>query len=279
MTKVKFTLRHTGYCTANRAHTLRGVPNQTIRFYATIGIIRHPEHGVIVFDTGYSNRFFEATRQYPMKLYAQITKVFHQDGEDITSVLKREGIEIDEVRYVLISHFHGDHTCGLRDFRNAQFIAPKRAWNDVRGKQGIAALIKGYLSATIPDDFRDHLRLIDFEHPTEVDSILGPMVDVFSDGSIRLMELDGHACGQMGALLNTQPDPTFLIADAAWLEENYTQLHLPAPLTRLIFSSWKAFVQSLQKVHAYHLAHPEVQIIPCHCEKTLRKQSPELFHD
>ena len=104
---------------------------------------------------------------------------------------------------------------------------------------------------------------------TLIDLILGPQYDLFGDGSFLLCSLPGHAVGQIGARVKTKYSEVFMIADAAWLKENFENLHLPSPIVKLFFSSWSDFKASLKRVHDFNIAHPEVPIIPCHCKSTM----------
>lgn len=269
---VKFQLKSAGYCMASKSHALRGAARKDIRFYATYGVIHHPEHGVILFDVGYSQRFFEYTSRFPYKLYQYMTKVFIKPEEEVVTALRNDGIEPEMVNYIILSHFHADHVGGLKDFPNATFICNKTAYEMVQGKSGFAAMKHGFVPHFMPDDFEKRLRLIDIEKGTFIDKDLGKLVDIFEDGSILLCDLDGHAIGQIGAILNTETQPTFLIADACWLEETYKEDWLPNPIVRLFFGSWSAFKDSVQKIKNYYKNNPETVIIPCHCEATMWRE-------
>ena len=272
MVKVKFSLRSAGYCEAKQSHALRGTKKKDIKFYATYGHMEHPVHGHILFDTGYTRRFYELTERLPFSIYAKCTKVYISKEEEAKSVLTNAGINPKEVKYIIISHFHADHIGGLRDFPQATFISSELAFLDIKDRKGISALKRGFIPKLLPDDFEQRLRLISFSENYIEHQILGKMIDLFGDKSILLTELDGHAKGQVGALINTEElNQVFLISDAAWLTENYQKLHLPSPIVRLFFSSWTAFKTNLNNIHKYHKAHPEVIIIPCHCEKTFKK--------
>ena len=62
---------------------------------------------------------------------------------------------------------------------------------------------------------------------------------------------------------------------AAWVKKNYQEMHLPSPIVKLFFSSWKDFRVSLQKVNTYYNSKTNTQIIPCHCVETLLQINPD----
>ena len=184
--------------------------------------------------------------------------------------MKKKGIHPSDIKFIIISHFHADHIAGLRDFPNAEFICSDVAYQDVKNRKGISALKRGFIPSLMPEDFESRTKFLSFDDATKGVDYLGKIIDLFKDESILICQLEGHAKGQIGALLNTDKK-TFLISDAAWLKQNYIDLHFPNPIVRLFFDSWSNFKTSLNKVHNYHKAHPEIQIIPCHCEETLKE--------
>ena len=274
MIKVKFNYKSAGYCEAKQSHVLRGTSNRIIKFFATYAHIEHPIHGHILFDTGYTTRFYEVTKNYPFKLYAKITKVYINKEEEAKNVLKKKGINPNDISYIIISHFHADHIGGLLDFPHAKFICSESAFQDIKNKKGLFALKKGFIPSLLPSDFQLRTRCISFDREGKENKYLGKVIDLFNDKSILICQLDGHAKGQIGALLNASKK-VFLIADAAWLKESFENLHLPNPIVRLFFSSWSDFKRNLNKVHMYHKSHPETLIVPCHCEKTFRKMTKD----
>lgn len=270
MTKVKFNLESAGYCEANQSHVLRGKPSKTIKFYASYGHIEHPVYGHILFDTGYTKRFYKATIKLPSKIYAKITKVYISENEEAINVLAKKGISPSDIKYIIISHFHADHIGGLRDFPKAKFICSEEAYEDVKNRKGIPALRRGFLPTLMPDDFEERTQFISFKKETKEVEHIGKVIDLFDDESILICQLSGHVKGMVGAIVNAEKK-FFLITDAAWLKENYADLHLPSPLVRLIFDSWRDYKNSIHKIHAYSKANPDTEIIPCHCELTYNK--------
>ena len=268
MKMLEFKLLAAGYCTAKESIAKVSGAKKNIRFYATYALIKHPEIGYILFDTGYSQEFFKATNKFPLSLYAKATKVYLQKHETAKETLIQLGVPLDQIKYVIISHFHGDHIGGLKDFPNAKYICSKSAWEEVKGSKGFGALFKGFLPSQIPSDFESRLQFIENSSLGKMDPDLGKINDLFGDGSVWTCPLEGHAKGQFGILFKTKTQNVFLIADAAWLKDNYENLDLPNSMVRLFFHSWKNFKESLMRIHLYHKSNPDTLIIPCHCEKT-----------
>lgn len=241
-----------------------------IRFYATFGIIRHPTEGVILFDTGYSHRFFDVTKKYPEKLYAKITKVFLEKQEEAVEQLKALGIAASDVKKIILTHFHADHTAGLRDFPEAIIYCSEVAAAKALPLRGFAAVRKGILPQLHPDDIASRIRIIGKDAGVvHEDTRWGQVVDLFGDGSIKLVDLPGHAAGQIGAILRTDKGTVFLIADTAWVRKSWQEFVMPNRLAGFIFDSWSDFKNSLRKVYEYAQANPETVIIATHCRETM----------
>lgn len=263
-------LNYAGYCLAKASHAVKGDPPNDIQFKAMFGLIKHPTMGWILFDTGYTRRFYEATSSFPNRLYAWITKVFIDVEEEVQAQLKHAGIEATDIHHVLISHFHADHIGGLKDFKNAQFYCSKKAWLQVSKCSDFWAFSKGILKSLIPNDFMERVTFIEDINSTIVDPIFGKYIDLFGDDSMLVFNVPGHAAGQIGVKLKTNKATYLLVADACWDSRAYTQGALPSPLVKLFFDSWEDYVQSVLKLKNYHHAHPAHVIIPSHCFESYR---------
>ena len=62
-----------GSCLHPEAMTLARASWRPQRFPAGFALIQHRQHGVVLFDTGYSRHFFHETRALPNRLYAWLT--------------------------------------------------------------------------------------------------------------------------------------------------------------------------------------------------------------
>ncbi len=265
--KVGATLFAAGYCTHAEKWTIKGGTSQICKFPAIFACIEHPELGPILFDSGYSERFFTETSEFPYSLYRRTTPVFYTEAESAANQLRQRGVDPADVKYVILSHFHADHIAGLGDFPHASFIYLSAAYEAVRHRRGFAAVRAGFLPGLLPPDFAARSLPIDERQtvPLPVGFPFPRGLDVFGDGSIIAVDIPGHAAGQIGLLLATDERTYFLCADAVWSSKAYRELLPPHPLAGLIMSSRKLYMQSFRSVHELHKRYPDIRIVPTHC--------------
>lgn len=275
--RVQVTWFKAGYCTHPEAIALRGGRWKSVEFPALVALIQHPTIGNILFDTGYSERFFQETKQFPNRLYALTTPVFLQPEESVINQLKQQVIAPESIRYIVISHFHADHIGGLADFPNAQFICAQSAYDAVKQKTGLWAVKAGFLAGLLPPDFEQRVHFV--EQKKRVSALPGWFetgFDLFGDRSILAIELPGHATGQLGLMFIDQTEQYyFLVADACWSSRAYQELLEPQAIAQLIFSDAKTYGITLKKLHELHKKHPEIRIVPTHCADFWREQNPD----
>ena len=268
---IKLTLFQAGYCTQSAHLLMRGGPRQTVRFPAIFALLEHPQQGLILFDTGYAPNFYTLTRRFPYSLYAKITPVYVTPSETAQAQLAHLGIQPDDIAWIIVSHFHADHLCGLTQFPQARFIFFQHAFESVRGLRGWAALRHAFLPNLLPPDFAVRAHPLDPHQTVPLSADYAPFtqaVDLFGDGSLLAVELPGHAVGQMGLFVETGSDQrTFLIAEACWHSRAYRESILPHPLVRLFFADWGAYKTTFAQISQFHCLHPDVPIIPSHCSE------------
>jgi len=104
---------------------------------------------------------------------------------------------------VVLSHFHADHTAGLRDFPNATILYEREAYTAFKYLGLLASVKSGCLPGLLPDDFEERSAFIDETPrrrlPGDFPFVMG--YDLFGDGSLIAIDLPGHAAGQIGLFL------------------------------------------------------------------------------
>lgn len=260
-----------GYCTQIEKITNKKKKMRKVQFPARFFLLKHPEKGLILVDTGYSKFFEEETKKFPYSLYSKITPILFDERESAKNQLLEIGIEISDIKYLFITHFHGDHIAGLRDFDDCKFICSKKAYDSVKDKKGIGALINGFVPNFIPSDFEKRVLFIEDGEKENDDNVLNffgsDVYDVFGDGSLLSVELSGHAEGQMTLFFKGKNDnkEVFLVGDAAWDGESIKNLEYPSFITKLIASDYEKFNFNLKRLHLFSKKNPDILIIPTHC--------------
>ena len=245
---------------------LRNGSLRTVTLPATVAALHHPDEGWILFDTGYSRHVEHEVQTGLERLYPLVVPFTVPIGA--ADQLRARGIDPADVRHVIISHLHPDHIGGLLDFPNATLHCPREAWRVNAPAIGPARMRLAFMPGLLPSDFHDRVHWID----GLTGSGAGPFPatgDLFGDGSVRLVELPGHAAGQIGAFVTVQADPeprrALLAADSCWLSRGFQELSEPSRITRLIIDDPHASRATLGRLHHLHTMDPSLVILPSHC--------------
>ena len=145
MAILEWRLYEAGFCTHPERATRRDAGLQACEFPALVPVLRHAEHGWILFDTGYSEHFLQATSALPERLYRMVTPVHLRPQATLASQLRRDGVAPADVAWVLLSHMHGDHVGGLADF-----LVADASWSSqaIRDNVPPPAAVTGWLGDT-----------------------------------------------------------------------------------------------------------------------------------
>lgn len=271
MTTVTLHVLRVGACRHLECMAIRGGRWKSIEFPALCGLIQHPEQGWLLYDTGYASHFFEATQSFPERLYRGALPVVLPPDDMLVRQLAGFGLTTADINRVMISHYHGDHIAGLRDFPNARFIglrADSQHFQSLTGKRWRATL-GGHLPGLLPDDFHSRLSLADDCPAVELPSWLSPFksgFDLLGDASLIGVPLPGHSHGQMGLFIpDAQGRPAFLVADACWSLPALRDAMLPARITQLINANSRAYRDTFNGLHQLTRNEPAVAVLPSHC--------------
>lgn len=220
-------------------------------------LIRHPR-GTFLYDTGLCadiQLFLLDQSFFFRKTLASFTL-----ERPIRAHLQRLGMRPSDLDFALLSHLHWDHVSGIPDLPGV----PLR----VHSIEHKLAQQEGLL-----DRFQGLTRRLMGSNPLEYFDLSGPAyagfsasLDLFGDGSIVLVPLPGHTMGQVGMFIHRSNGAhLFLIADAAWIAENYLD---PAPMHPLLWSRITsddlAARETLVTLHHFARRHPEIPMIAMH---------------
>jgi glyoxylase-like metal-dependent hydrolase (beta-lactamase superfamily II) len=105
---------------------------------------------------------------------------------------------------------------------------------------------------------------------------LGSTHALFGDPALRLVDLPGHARGQIGLLADTDGGRVLLAADGCWMLRQIRERRPPSIITSIIVDDMDAVRSTIDNLHSFAQAHPDVRIIPCHCPEAYEREVEPL---
>jgi glyoxylase-like metal-dependent hydrolase (beta-lactamase superfamily II) len=114
------------------------------------------------------------------------------------------------------------------------------------------------------------MQLLDYGREGVPAGVFERTIDLFGDGSIRLLSTPGHTPGHQSVLLELEDGRTALIAgDAAYTLRNIREQLLP-----LFTADDRASRQSLRTLGAFVQARPDAILVPTHDPDAWRQLEP-----
>lgn len=196
-------------------------------------LLTHPK-GHTLIDGGLAVEGLRDPRGYWGKSIDSFWPVMAEDEGCIVQLAKL-GIQPDEIRYVVQSHLHSDHTGAIGRFPNATHIVQRRE----------------YEYAFTPDWFMaDGYIRNDFDRPGLKWQFLAASTtdyhDLYGDKTLTIVFTPGHSPGHQSVLIKlANSGPILLAIDAAYTMDHWNEKALPGLLT-----STMETVRSVQKLRA-----------------------------
>ncbi|WP_184708671.1 N-acyl homoserine lactonase AttM [Rhizobium lusitanum] len=147
--------------------------------------------------------------------------------------LARLGLSPDDVRFVVLSHLHSDHTGAIGRFPNATHIVQRREYEYAFAPDWFAA------GAYVRRDFDRPGLKWQFLEGSVTDGY-----DLYDDGTLRMIFTPGHSVGHQSFLLRLPKSGAILLTvDAAYTLDHWNERALPGFLTSTVET-----VRSVQKL-------------------------------
>lgn len=173
-----------------------------IKAPVTAFLIDHPK-GLVLFDTGLGKRFVRP-RGSALESFIDL-----EQGDTMEERVRAIGVDPADVRWIIASHLHADHSGGNAQFPNATIVVH-------RAEQDFAtANADGMLYSIEEFDTGQPMLPIDGEH------------DIFGDGTVVVFPTPGHTPGHQSARVRTDGGDIVLTGDCCAMRRSLDEFKLP----------------------------------------------------
>jgi N-acyl homoserine lactone hydrolase len=224
-------------------------------------LVEHPGAGPLLIDTGLHPSCATSVAGNMGTAGKLLYEIRMHHDQALRFQLSARGVQPTEIRVVVMTHLHIDHASAVSEFPQATFVVDKREWD--------AAAAGGALRGYHPRQF-DHAfdwRTLDYgADPVESFAGFAQTLDLFGDGSVRVVSTPGHTLGHQSVILRTSHHEVLVTGDAA-----YTMRGLRGESRPLLIHDEHLYGRSLREVRRYLEQTSEAIVIPGH--------DPELWPD
>jgi N-acyl homoserine lactone hydrolase len=217
-------------------------------------LVQHPTAGAIVIDTGLHPSCVTDISGNMGRGAKLIYRPRMDHDQALRVQLPARGVELADVQTVIMTHLHVDHASAVSEFPGATFLVDRREW--------AAAADGGFREGYHHRQF-DHAfdwRTVDYEaEPVESFAGFARSLDVFGDGSVRLVSTPGHTPGHQSVVLRCRRGEVLVVGDAA-----YTEAELRGEARPLLVRDGHVHRRSLREIAEYRRETPDALLIPGH---------------
>lgn len=227
---------------------------KTITLNHSAFLIKHPK-GLILFDTGLGKNIDEQF-ELDMPWWGKIIFSYNKGISAKQQIENNMKLEPD---IILLSHSHWDHASGIIDFEKSTILINEKE---------LEFLKKEHLGSVFPSQFMDvKTKLTTFKLvKTDKFEDFDFTFDLFEDGSVVIVGLEGHTLGQVGLFITTSTNKKFFfVSDVVWsnfaLELESEKFFISSCVTDYEKSK---NLETMLKLKNFAINNPDVIIIPTH---------------
>ncbi len=214
-------------------------------------LVEHPDAGSFLIDAGYDPSVASDPTRTLGFVFGKVMMKHRVADRTVPEQVSERGIAPSDVSRVLVTHLHLDHVSGSALWPEATFVVD-RAERVAAAARGPGPYVRSHL-ATI-----QNWQEIDYEQAEPFESF-GRTIDLFADGTVRLVSSPGHSPGHQSVLLQLRDGYALICGDAAM-----STVELREPVIDGIVVDQDSYVRSGEEARAFMRAHPDTLAIPSH---------------
>jgi N-acyl homoserine lactone hydrolase len=215
-------------------------------------VVEHPGAGPFLIDTGMAPAVAQEGARALGRLPGLAFTVTMQESWASPARLAALGLDPLGIRLVVMTHLHFDHAGAVAEYPHATFVVDEAEWEAAAS----GGLTKGYVRSLIDHPFA--WLTVDFGG-RDVASFasFGRTLDLFGDGSVRLLATPGHSRGHMSVLLRLASGGELLIAaDAAFGRRTVEESLVPTYCADV-----HRYKRSLREIQRFLEATPDAEAV------------------
>ena len=223
-------------------------------------LIEH-DQGLVLFDSGTNIKIIRDALGTVGQVMFDAYKPDLSEEDFVLNNLKKAGVSPEDIKYVVCSHLHFDHSGGIGLFPKAKYIVQRQELHYAYVHDPF--MKGGYLR----DDFDKDIDWLFLEGWQD------NQYDIFRDGRLIIYFTPGHCPGHQSLLVNLEKDgPMLLAADACYTIENLDNYLLSG-----LSCDNSLYIKNLQVMN--DLRHRGVTIVAGHDQDTWPnfKKFPEYY--
>jgi N-acyl homoserine lactone hydrolase len=212
-------------------------------------LVEHPSEGPFLIDAGYDPSVAtDPTRTLGFVFGKVVMKHRLADRTAAEQVAER-GVAPADITQVVMTHLHNDHVSGAGQWPAATFVVDAV---ERRAARGPGPYVKPLL-ATI-----GRWREVDYAQAEPFEAF-SKTIDLFGDGTVRLVSSPGHSPGHQSVLLRLRDRHALICGDAAM-----STRELEEPVIDGIVMDQDAYLRSGEEAREFMRSHPDTLAIPSH---------------
>lgn len=217
-------------------------------------LIRHPSAGPLLVDTGLHTSVVARPQENLGGRLARFARPKLEPSETLPAQLRERGIDVRDLRLVVLTHMHFDRVSALAELPNATFVVSEAEWSAATADSGARG--SEYHAPTYNYAFDYRTVSYSGENISSYSSF-GRSFDLFGDGSVRLAATPGHSLGHQAVICRLADRDLVIAGDAIYSRSQLEDGAPPPPA-----ADAHTYRRSLQELRLFARQYPQAEIIP-----------------